>query len=80
MRFYSKLSVQAPSIHILGCHLKQNSNFTNPIDIFSPYNSVQKFVYRYRSVQLVLLALLREFAYSADLPWLPKFKKLKKKI
>ena len=73
MRFYSKLSVQAPAIHNEGRHLKQNSNFTNLIDIFSPYNSVQKFVHRYRSVPLVLVALLQEYAYSADLPWLPKF-------
>ena len=33
----------------------------------------------YRSVPLVLVALLREYAYSADLPWLPKFSKKKKK-
>ena len=33
----------------------------------------------YRSVPLVLVALLREYAYSADLPWLPNFKKKKKK-
>ena len=26
---------------------------------------------------LVLVALLREYAYSADLPWLPKFQKKK---
>ena len=31
-----------------------------------------------RSVPLVLVALLREYAYSADLPWLPKFSKKKK--
>ena len=36
-------------------------------------------VYEYRSVPLVLVALLREYAYSADLPWLPKFSKKKKK-
>ena len=33
----------------------------------------------YRSVPLVLVALLREYAYNADLPWLPKFSKKKKK-
>ena len=34
---------------------------------------------KYRSVPLVLVALLREYAYSADLPWVPKFSKKKKK-
>ena len=29
----------------------------------------------YRSVPLVLVTLLCEYPYSADLPWLPKFKK-----
>ena len=33
----------------------------------------------YRSVPLVLVALLREYAYSADLPWIPNLKKKKKK-
>ena len=41
---------------------------------FSEYNS------KYRSVPLVLVAFLREYAYSADLPWLPKFSKKKKKF
>ena len=32
----------------------------------------------YRSVPLVLVALLRDYAYSAELHWLPNFKKKKK--
>ena len=36
---------------------------------------ILQFLSIYRSVPLGLVTLLREYAYSADLPWLPKFKK-----
>ena len=50
----------------------------NSQDFFKKKKQKNKSVWKtqpYMSVPLVLVALLLEYAYSANLPWLPKLKK-----
>ena len=58
--------------------IRETGNFTNSEDQDEmPYTAAfhQGLQYVYRSVPLLLVTLLREFTYSANLSWLPKFKK-----